>query len=216
MWGRKELLWKCESSGVVTIERFIKLHLNPAKMVLLTLDDVLHPLFVVEDVIPLKKLTDGHILTYHQGLTLNGVPYDVPALYLPKISKELVADIPYFYSIPLLSVSLTKGSVHSITKEMARAGFTRQLVRIPFQEYPSLYDAVPLSEGKIGISSHAYHLTISELLLCEEQAGKRVWEQALRIQKLCLEQLEEFNVPLPTSFLRNYTPRSCPAGMEQP
>ncbi len=178
-------------------------------MVLLTLDDVLHPLFVVENVIPLKELTDGHILTYHQGLTLNGMHYDVPAFYLPEISKELVADIPYFYSIPLLSVSLTKGSVPSTAKEMAQAGFTRQLVRIPFQEYPSLYDAVPLGEGKIGISSHAYHLTTSERLLREDQAGKMAWEQVLRVQKLCLEQLEEFNVPLPKSHVHNYRFLSC-------
>jgi len=170
-----------------------------------TIDDILHPLLVVEDAVPLKELTDGYILAYQHGLTLDGAPYDVATYAFPEPFNQRVAEISDFYAIPIFSLPQGHQNLYTQLQQRARAGFTRNFVRSSFQEYPSLYDVVDIGAGKKALSSHAYRLSSRELLLGADQAGEAVLQQVLNIHSLCLDRLEEFNVPAPRNPGRSYT-----------
>lgn len=144
----------------------------------------LHPLLVVEDVVPLKELPDGYILTFSAGLKMNGQQHDVAALYV----KEPV-QIDDFYCLPYHTVLLHQGAFDHAAREMLNAGYPRQLIRLPHQEYPSLIDAVSLGEGKAELSSHAYRNTSFQHLGKEGESGQQVIEQVRRIVEEARERI---------------------------
>ncbi len=144
---------------------------------------LLSPLLILENRLPIRKYRQGYLLAREDGLTVEGMAYDVAAGFSDK-----PLELPDFYSIPVRQTSADEEMIHHhLADDFFKEGYQRQIFHQPNKKNPVIFDLIPFDPDHVKIYHPIYFMTNAKRLRSVGEGGQKTLEQILKIIELCRE-----------------------------